>query len=185
MTSELHDSYFRLMTIKHSISKIEWASNDYISCQLSCSQLELRCSREHHTRPKGLGALMSWVPEKMLIRCSKDSPHPAEWALGLRLSGPGERERHNVDGHKSGGQNISVMFGLQLPLTYKTLSNPFPTLTNKVRGKYIFLKKSSCVFIIFVYSCVCCSLRGYVFCMNMYMRMQHIDQHILNKSKTR
>ena len=31
VTSELHDSYFRLMTIKHSISKIEWASNDYIS----------------------------------------------------------------------------------------------------------------------------------------------------------
>ena len=25
VTSELHDSYFRLMTIKHSISKIEWA----------------------------------------------------------------------------------------------------------------------------------------------------------------
>ena len=25
MTSELHDSYFRLMTIKHEISKIEWA----------------------------------------------------------------------------------------------------------------------------------------------------------------
>ena len=34
VTSELHDSYFRLMTIKHSISKIEWASNDYIT-QLS------------------------------------------------------------------------------------------------------------------------------------------------------
>ena len=30
VTSELHDSYFRSMTIKHSISKIEWASNDYI-----------------------------------------------------------------------------------------------------------------------------------------------------------
>ncbi len=25
VTSELHDSYFRLMTIKHSISKIQWA----------------------------------------------------------------------------------------------------------------------------------------------------------------
>ncbi len=25
VTSELHDSYFRLMTIKHAISKIEWA----------------------------------------------------------------------------------------------------------------------------------------------------------------
>ena len=30
VTSELHDSYFRLMMIKHSISKIEWASNNYI-----------------------------------------------------------------------------------------------------------------------------------------------------------
>ena len=25
MISELHDSYFRLMTIKHAIPKIEWA----------------------------------------------------------------------------------------------------------------------------------------------------------------
>ena len=38
MTSELHDSYFRLMTIKHSISKIEWASNDYITELSSASQ---------------------------------------------------------------------------------------------------------------------------------------------------
>ena len=28
---ELHDSYFRLMTIKHAISKIEWALNYYIT----------------------------------------------------------------------------------------------------------------------------------------------------------
>ena len=45
VTSELHDSYFRLMTIKHSISKIEWASNDYktqlsSTSQLSCSRVE-------------------------------------------------------------------------------------------------------------------------------------------------
>ena len=61
-TSELHDSYFRLMTIKHSISKIEWASNDYIiqssltsqgSCQESSRQLEAKCGRESHTRLKG------------------------------------------------------------------------------------------------------------------------------------
>ena len=38
VTSELHDSYFRLMTIKHSISKIEWASNDYIIHLSSMSQ---------------------------------------------------------------------------------------------------------------------------------------------------
>ena len=42
---------------------------------------------------------------------------------GLRLSNPGERERHNADGHKSGGQYIAVLFGLQLPLTYTNLSN--------------------------------------------------------------
>ena len=60
VTSELQDSYFRLMTIKHSISKIEWASNDYIT-QLSSGQLSRvagrgvgeRCGRESHIRPKG------------------------------------------------------------------------------------------------------------------------------------
>ena len=31
VTSELHDSYFRLMTIKHLISKIKWALNYYIA----------------------------------------------------------------------------------------------------------------------------------------------------------
>ena len=40
VTSELHDSYFRLMTIKHSISKIQWAIvwalNNYLT-QLSSS----------------------------------------------------------------------------------------------------------------------------------------------------
>ena len=67
VTYELHDSYFRLMTIKHSISKIEWASNDCI-IQLSSTsqlnwvpaswvedrtQLETRCGRESHARPRG------------------------------------------------------------------------------------------------------------------------------------
>ena len=35
------DSYFRLMTIKHSISKIEWASNDYIIELSSTSSWQL------------------------------------------------------------------------------------------------------------------------------------------------
>ena len=39
VTAELHDSYFHLMTIKHSISKIEWALNDYIIQLSSTSQL--------------------------------------------------------------------------------------------------------------------------------------------------
>ena len=40
VTFELHDSYFRLMTIKHSISKIQWAivwALNYYSTQLSSS----------------------------------------------------------------------------------------------------------------------------------------------------
>ena len=62
-TSELHDSYFRLMTIKHSISKIEWTSNYYIIRLSSTSQLSgvasrvpdswRKCGRESHIRPKG------------------------------------------------------------------------------------------------------------------------------------
>ena len=44
VTSELHDSYFRLMTIKHSISKIVWASNDYIIELSSTSQISYQKS---------------------------------------------------------------------------------------------------------------------------------------------
>ena len=62
VTSELHDSYLHLRMIKHSISKIEWTSNDYIielsstsqsSCQYGSRQLETRRGRESHTRPRG------------------------------------------------------------------------------------------------------------------------------------
>ena len=77
---------------------------------------------------------MSWGPEKMLIRCSKESQHPAEWTPTSR-----EQERHNVDGHKSGGQNIEVSIRSPAPSHSKTLhnlSNPY----NKVRGTY-FVKE--------------------------------------------
>ena len=75
---------------------------------------------------------MNWGPEKILIRCSKESHHPAEsWAAGP----PVKHQENNADSHKSRGQNVAVMFGLQLPLTRKpwiTFSNPY----NKVRGTY-------------------------------------------------
>ena len=139
VTSELHDSYFRLMMIKHPISKIEWASNDYITqlsstsqlswssgqCQLSSSGDE--SGRESHTRPKGLGALMNWGPEKMLIRCSKESQHPAEWTPGLRLSIRRTRKTQR-DGHKSEGQNIAVSVRSPAPSHTQTLNNPFEPL---------------------------------------------------------
>ena len=76
-------------TIKHLIPKIEWAIvwalNYYITQSRRKSSASWvatswsKCGRESHTRPKGFGALMSWGPEKILIRCSKESQHPAEW----------------------------------------------------------------------------------------------------------
>ena len=120
VTSELHDSYFRLMTIKHSISKIEWASNDYIIELSSTSQRQLswrsdkdrtKCGRESHIRPKGpLG--------------------PDEWALGLRLSSTKERERHNVTVITVGSRNYSLC-SVSSSLSRATLEQPFRTLAIK------------------------------------------------------
>ena len=86
VTCELHDSYFRLMAIKHAISKIEWAMNYYIAqSRQKSSQVKLKigrswrsCGKESHARPKG------------------PSGSPDE--LGSR----GERERHNVADHNFG-----------------------------------------------------------------------------------
>ena len=89
---------------------------------------------------------MSWGPEKMLIRCSKESQHPAEWTPGPRLSIWG-RERHNVDGHKFGGQNITVYVRSPAPSHTQTLNNPFEPLQIKWEVN-IFIKKFFSVFII-------------------------------------
>ena len=92
----------------------------------------------------------------MLIRCNTESQHPAEWALGLRLSNPREQERQRDD-HNSGVKILQFMFGLQLPLTVKphtTFSNP----CNKERGKYFvkeeFLRRYHCVGMYPAYICI-------------------------------
>ena len=60
MTSELHDSYFRLMTIELAIPKIEWAIEWALNYYITQSrqevrelELETRCGRESHARSKG------------------------------------------------------------------------------------------------------------------------------------
>ena len=52
-------------------------------------------------------ALMNWGPEKMLIRYSKGSHHPAEWTPAS-----GEQERHNVMAKSVGVKILQFMFGL-------------------------------------------------------------------------
>ena len=111
VTSELHDSYFRLMTIKHSISKIQWAIvwalNHYLtqlsssprsSCQWNSRQLETRCGKESHTRPRG----------------------PAS----------GEQERHNVTVITVGSRNYSLC-SVSSSLSHATLQQPFRNLAIK------------------------------------------------------
>ena len=97
VTSELHDSYFRLMTKKTCNSK-DWVGY-WLGVELLYNsvktvrdqlKLETRCGWESHAMPKGLsGPLMIWGPEKLLIRCSKESHHPAEsWAAGPPVEQP-------------------------------------------------------------------------------------------------
>ena len=143
VTSELHDSYFRLMTIKHPISKIQWANvwalNYYLTqlssgCQSSCQQtsreLETRCGKESHTRPMGLEALMSWGPEKMLIRCHKESQHPAVDPKTSSWASKRTRKTQR-DGHNS-GVKIWSLCSVSSTLSHANLEQPFRT--PKVRG---------------------------------------------------
>ena len=63
VTCELHDSYFRLMTIKHAIPKIAWAIELLYNSVKTGSQLVSR-------------------PDPLVTRCGRESHHPAEGALG-------------------------------------------------------------------------------------------------------
>ena len=106
----------------------------------------MRYGKESHTRPKGLEA-PDWVGVQR--SCWWDAVKKAiiqqrAGPLGLRLSSPGERERHNADGHKSGGSIYCSYVRSPTSSHTQTLSNPFRTLTIKWEV-HIFLKKSSCV----------------------------------------
>ena len=93
------------MTIKHAIPKIEWAMELLYNSLKTGSQLVWSTV---------------WRPDPLVTRCGRDSQHPEEWALRPPVEQPGERERHNADGYKSGGQYVAVLFALQLPLTHAT-----------------------------------------------------------------
>ena len=141
-TSELHDSYFFLMTIKHAIPKIEWAievfsnsEGDRKSVSWRSDELETRCGRESHHPADG---------EKMRT-CFTEAGPPSP-----RLSSLGEREGHTAT---SGGAREVNM--LQFCSVSNSLSHTQPFQWSE---RYIFLKKSSLVFIHYVsmYSaCIC------------------------------
>ena len=82
-----------------------------------------------------------WRSDQLETRCSRENQHPEK---------PWRTEKKRCCGHRSGGQYVAILFGLQLPLT----DNPF----NKVRG--IFLKNCVaclyCVVVIFMHAYVLC-----------------------------
>ena len=134
VTSELHDSYFRLMTIKHPISKIQWvivwALNYYIielssgcksSCQQTSRQLETRLGRESHTRPR----------------------RPSESRDGVDPNIKRTRKTQR-DGHNS-GVKIWSLCSVSSTLSHANLEQPFRTLAIKREVnvvKEIFLLRS-------------------------------------------
>ena len=132
VTSVLHDSYFRLMTIKHPILKIAWAIKWALNYYIAQSR-----------QKSSSWVAASWRRDVV----GKATPGRRDtreiWWIGVRRTRKTQR-----GGHKVGGQNIAVMFDLHLPLTVKphtTFSNPW----NKVRGKYfykeVFLRLYPCV----------------------------------------
>ena len=62
-----------------------------------------------------------WGSDKLEKWCCRENSTPQRAALpGPPVEQPRRTER-NAEGHKSGGQYVAVLFGLQLPLTH----NPF------------------------------------------------------------
>ena len=171
VTSELHDSYFHLMTIKHPISKIQWAIvwalNYYLTqlslgCQSSCQQtsreLETRCGRESHT----------W------LRGPSETPDGVD--PNIRRTRKTQRDGHNS------GVKIWSLCSVSNSLSHATLEQPFRTLEIKWEVKYIckevFLCLPSCV----LHSCVLSSCICY-HCVGMYPVYIGMQQSYSTKNK--
>ena len=149
VTCELHNSYFRLMTIKHAIPKtgevthsdgqflgdIEWAIELLYNSVKTGSHLVWKrdAVEKASTQQKGpweptvneFGDRRVWTQDVV----EKSSTQQRAGSPGHRLSNPGEPER-NADGHKSGDVNM-----LQFCSVSNTLSDT--TLSNKVRGIFL------------------------------------------------
>ena len=155
VTCELHDNYFRLMTIKHAIQKtVEKTHSD------SQSWGDIEWAIELLYNSVKTGSQLVWRSDPLETICGRENSTQRKGPPGLRLSSPGERERHTVMfGGGTGEVNmLQSLFSLQLPLTH----NPF----NKVKGI------SSLVFINIASKCI----------LHVYMHIYYVAiQHIFAK----
>ena len=108
------------MGVELLFNSVEFGSQS--SCQQTPRELETRCGRESHTRPRG--------PSE-----SPDGVDP-----NIRRTIKTQRDGHNS------GVKIWSLCSVSSTLSHANLSNP----CNKVRGKYnckeVFLRFHSCVF---------------------------------------
>ena len=105
---------------------------------------------------------VSWRSDELETICGRENSTQRREPPGLRLSSPGERERHTAMSRGAGEVNmLQSLFSLQLSLTH----NPF----NKVRG--IFSKRlcrtslSLRLLLYYVYAGICiwvCGIPMYV-----------------------
>ena len=119
VTCELHDSYFRLMTIKHAIP--ETAEVTHSNGQL-WGDIEWAIELLYNSVKTG-SQLVFWRPDPLVTRCSRGSQHPAEWA-----------PRHPVEHQENGKETLMVIrVGVNM---FCSVSNSLShtTLSNKVRG---------------------------------------------------
>ena len=77
VTCELHDSYFRLMTIKHAISKIEWAIEWALNYYITQSRQKSSWSS------RGLEKSYRWCVVGKATP-GRGGPRKPRWSLGTR-----------------------------------------------------------------------------------------------------
>ena len=106
VTCELHDSYFRLMTIKHVIPKTaevthsDGQSGGDIEWAIELLYNSVKTGNKLVWRP-------AWRPDPLVTRCGRENSTQRE---GLRLSSPGERERHMAMSGGAGEVNMLQRF---------------------------------------------------------------------------
>ena len=93
VTCELHDSYFRSMTIKNAIPKT--AEMTHPDGQLWG---DIKWAIELLYNSVETGSQLVWRPDPLVTRCGRESEHPAEWASRPPVEHPGERERKTDGG---------------------------------------------------------------------------------------
>ena len=142
VTSELHDSYFRLMTIKHSISKIQWAivwALNYYIIELSWVPKQLpvefqTAKEEWRERVRDIRAASTiWWWWWWKTRCSREghtrprgpSESPDGVDPNIRRTRKTQRDGHNC------GVKIWSLCSVSSTLSHANLEQPFRTLQIK------------------------------------------------------